>query len=35
MTDDHQAGVAVFQREAQYGSDTDLKKFASMMIPIV
>jgi putative membrane protein len=33
MVDDQQADIAAFEKEVQYGSDADLKKFASMTLP--
>jgi putative membrane protein len=35
MVDDHQADIEAFEKEVQYGADADLKKFASMTIPIL
>jgi putative membrane protein len=35
MVDDHQSDLASFKKEVQNGSDADLKKFASMTIPIL
>lgn len=35
MVREHKADLAVFDREVQFGFDADLKKFASMTIPIL
>jgi putative membrane protein len=35
MIDDHQADIKAYQKELQYGADADLKKFASLTIPLL
>ena len=35
MIDNHQADVEAYQKQVQYGADADLKKFASLTIPLL
>jgi putative membrane protein len=35
IRENHRLDLEVYQKEVQYGADADLKKFASMTIPIL
>lgn len=35
MVDDHQSDIADYQQNVEYGADADLKRYASMTIPIL
>ena len=35
IADDHNADIAMFKKEADQGSDTDIKSFASNILPVL